>query len=287
MHLETFLYMLLQSDKTLPPPGVKPDFKELAHDGRKKSSPNPWVIIPPRTVTIGQNESTGFFAWDNEKPMRSADVSSFEAKARPLTNGDYAKYLAESGSIAHPKSWIIDMTVSRIEADEFSSELVNGYSNILSNDFLQSKAVRTVYGPVSLIFALDWPVMGSYDELAACAAWFGGRIPTFEEAKSIYTEAEARKAPNEPSVSETFNGDHLWIESLHADLRGCNVSFSAFHPMPVTLQADNLAGLSGMGGVWEWTSSPLDRWEGFEVMPEYPGYTGTISIWSMITQTRY
>lgn len=41
-----------------------------------------------------------------------------------------------------------------------------------------------------LKYALDWPVFASYDELAGCAAWMGGRIPTFEEARSIYAYVE-------------------------------------------------------------------------------------------------
>ncbi len=59
--------------------------------------------------------------------------------------------------------------------------------------YLKDKAVRTVYGLVPLKYALDWPVAASYDELAGCAAWMGGRIPTMEEAKSIYTWAEKQK----------------------------------------------------------------------------------------------
>jgi L-histidine Nalpha-methyltransferase / hercynylcysteine S-oxide synthase len=59
--------------------------------------------------------------------------------------------------------------------------------------FLRDKAVRTLYGLVPLKDALDWPVFASYDELAGCAAWMGGRIPTFEEARSIYTYVEEMK----------------------------------------------------------------------------------------------
>lgn len=53
--------------------------------------------------------------------------------------------------------------------------------------------MRTVYGLVPLRYALDWPVFASYDELAGCAAWMGGRIPTMEEAKSIYAYVERQK----------------------------------------------------------------------------------------------
>ncbi|MBE3041568.1 SUMF1/EgtB/PvdO family nonheme iron enzyme [Candidatus Bathyarchaeota archaeon] len=60
---------------------------------------------------------------------------------------------------------------------------------------------------------------------------------------------------------------------LFMDLDGANVGLRHWHPVPVTHQGDRLAGQAGMGGVWEWTSSPLARWEGFEPMALYPGYT--------------
>lgn len=71
----------------------------------------------------------------------------------------------------------------------------NGHANGhgLPDAFLQGMAVRTVYGLVPLRYALDWPVFASYDELARCAAWMGGRIPTFDEARSIYAYVESQK----------------------------------------------------------------------------------------------
>lgn len=72
----------------------------------------------------------------------------------------------------------------------------NGHSNgagKLPTSYLEGKAVRTVYGLVPLKHALDWPIFASYDELAGCATWMGGRIPTFEEARSIYAHVDALK----------------------------------------------------------------------------------------------
>ncbi len=50
-----------------------------------------------------------------------------------------------------------------------------------------------MYGLVPLKYALDWPIFASYDELTACASWMGGRIPTFEEARSIYAYVDSLK----------------------------------------------------------------------------------------------
>lgn len=44
--------------------------------------------------------------------------------------------------------------------------------------------------------------------------------------------------------------------------------------MPVSQHGNKLAGQSEMGGVWEWTSTVLEKHESFEAMPLYPGYTG-------------
>jgi hypothetical protein len=88
-------------------------------------------------------------------------------------------------------------------ANGSTNGLVDGVST-LPESFLEDKAVRTVYGLVPLKYALDWPVFASYDELAGCAAWMGGRIPTLEEARSVYTHVEAlKKKEVEKKLSKT------------------------------------------------------------------------------------
>lgn len=57
MHLETLLYMLLQSEKTLPPPNtIQPDFERLAEKAKAARVPNEWFHVPAQEITIGINE---------------------------------------------------------------------------------------------------------------------------------------------------------------------------------------------------------------------------------------
>lgn len=57
MHIETLLYMMLQSSKTLPPPHVQtPDFEKLASKARSERVPNEWFDIPAQEITIGQDD---------------------------------------------------------------------------------------------------------------------------------------------------------------------------------------------------------------------------------------
>jgi formylglycine-generating enzyme required for sulfatase activity len=104
MHLETLLYMLIQSEKVLPPPGTKvPDFAAFAAQSQILATENEWFTIPESNIDIGLEdaendfETKRYFGWDNERPRRSAHVKSFRAKARPITNGEYATYLSKTG----------------------------------------------------------------------------------------------------------------------------------------------------------------------------------------------
>lgn len=206
MHLETFLYMLLQSDKTLPPTGVeRPDFENLFRDARKHAKRNEWFTIPAQTLSIGLEDAdpssvpSATFGWDNEKPQRTVSVAPFEAQARPVTNGEYAKFLQAKHMRQGPASWVLSNPNQEISISGVSQD-----SPEATKDFLSNFAVRTMFGPVPLEIAQDWPVMASYDELAEYAEWMGCRIPTFEEVKSIYAHSLKLKRQND------------WVPNGHA-----------------------------------------------------------------------
>ncbi|KAL8907004.1 MAG: hypothetical protein Q9207_001690 [Kuettlingeria erythrocarpa] len=315
MHLETLLYMLLQSDRTRPPPGPTPDFQALAQDGREKTLPNEWMKVPATTLTVGMDDPENdigperYFGWDNEKPTRQVHVAAIEAKARPLTNEDYARYLIETGQEQLPASWAVtderrhdaNSTEAR-HVKNAQSSLTNGSQKDVEKSFLKGKLVKTVYGAIALEYALAWPVMASYNELAGCAKWMGGRIPTADEVRSIYSYVDLTKSKAAEKVQakkiSAVNG-HLSNDGveetppsalalkgssgierkpdpkgLFADLEGCNVGFSNFHPTPVTQLGNQLCGRGEMGGAWEWTSSTLEEHGGFRAMDSYRGYTG-------------
>lgn len=306
MHLETLLYMLLQSDKTLPPTNFTPDFEGEAKFSKASRVPNQWFNIPKQSITIGitdpEDNSNGdcHFGWDNEKPIRKVTVPAFQAQGRAITNEEFALYLEQTHHSNIPASWSVNS--KKKTPTNGHTNVTNGYTNgvtkshseTLSKSYLEGKSVRTVYGLVPLEFALDWPVFASYDELAGCAAWMGGRIPTFEEARSIYShvnsltlkEAEQHLVKTVPAVNGHLvnNGveesppsqllqNRESSKELFTSLHDTNVGFKHWHPVPITGNGDKLAGQADMGGVWEWTSSPLAEYEGFEPMKLYPAYT--------------
>lgn len=304
MHLETLLYMLIQSEKTLAPPDTpKPNFAPLGRSAQAQGVSNEWITVPENVITIGMDdpETTGgpcrYFGWDVEKPSSKVQVSAFSAKARPISIEDYAHYLHETGSDKFPASWNIDANANgHTNGNSHTNGELNGNSST-SSVFLQGKTVKTVYGPVALAFASEWPVSASYDELLGCAKWMGGRIPSLEEVRSIYRYAEQSQAATKNALNNTIpavNG-HLINDGVEEsppagqsapgagagpnpldtfiDLKDCNVGFQHWHPTPVTQLGGKLCGQSNMGGVWEWTSTPLSKRDGFEPMPLYPAYS--------------
>lgn len=57
MHIETLLYMMLQSGKVLPPPGsARPDFEKMAKQAYAARVPNEWFDIPEQTITLGMDD---------------------------------------------------------------------------------------------------------------------------------------------------------------------------------------------------------------------------------------
>jgi hypothetical protein len=85
----------------------------------------------------------------------------------------------------------------------------------------------------------------------------------------------AESPPSEPlsngasSAVSTLDPHNLFI-----DLEGTNVGFKHWHPISVVDKGGQLCGQADLGGVWEWTSTVLEKHDKFEPMALYPGYTG-------------
>lgn len=217
MHLETFLYMLIQSERILPPPGTgRPDFKALADQARYNRVENKWHQIPTQKVRIGLDDAENYlgpdryFGWDNERPSRTIPVKAFEAQSRPISNGEYAHFLEATHKNSVPASWTTGYSAGQQlnginGSTNGSTNGANHSLTVASAGYIEDKAIRTVYGLIPLKYTLDWPVMASYDELAAYAKWSNGRIPTLEEARSIYSYVESTKGALEQSPSKLIS----------------------------------------------------------------------------------
>lgn len=260
LHMETLLYMLVQSSNTLAPSGfIAPDWALLARqwdamDARLggQGAREQLLHFKPDVITLGHNDvdSEDFdfiaskpsksvsdlnaqlgkpeFGWDNESPERQVKVDAFSIAAAPITNEQYLEFLLATSSKEHPSSWIMKGEIPY---------------------------VKTVYGAVDFRVAHLWPVQASATQLAAYAEWKGGRLPTQGELRRFL---DATSGPNV------------------TDRPGTNIGFRNWHPIPSQLSRPDHDGtiLAGHnGGVWEWTSSLFSSHEGFQNSAIYPGYS--------------
>ena len=97
---------------------------------------------------------------------------------------------------------------------------------------------------------------------------------TNEVRSHLVNDGVEETPPSRPSVDGSSADASPNPNELFVNLDEANVGFKHWHPMPVTQDGGKLAGLGEMGGLWEWTSSALEKQEGFEPMKLYPAYSG-------------
>ncbi|KAF5547030.1 hypothetical protein FPHYL_10322 [Fusarium phyllophilum] len=235
LHAETFLFMTIQSPNVLPPPDLpRPDFAKLAKEAASRRLQNQWIKVPEQTFTIGYHDLESddgpnrFFAWDNEREPYEIPVPQIEAQGRPVSNGEYAKYLVDVKEPQIPAIW---------------SKARDARSDEDYTTFVARHSIKTVWGPVPLSQALDWPVMASFDEAERYSQWAGARLPTLNELRSIHEYVEHRRdAPN----SKVNHQLHTDPKAIFVDLSDTNSGFQNFHPMGITHKGD-LCGLGDTG----------------------------------------
>jgi gamma-glutamyl hercynylcysteine S-oxide synthase len=204
------------------------------------------VLVPGGPFVLGVDAADEPFSLDNERPAHVVDVPAFRIGRVPVTNGEYAAFVADGGYDT-PRWWSGRGWAHRQEA---GLERPQYWS--------PGGTVRTRFGVLEEI-PPDEPVQHvTWFEAEAYAAWAGARLPT---------EAEWEKA----AVWDPATGRRRrwpWGEAAPtpalADLGG-----SALRPAPVGAYPGGASAYGAeqmVGDVWEWTSSGFEAWPGFTPM---------------------
>jgi iron(II)-dependent oxidoreductase len=211
------------------------------------------VLVPAGRFPMGT--STEAWALDNERPAHDVQVAAFFLDTTPVTNGQFAAFL-DAGGYDDDRWWSAGGWSHRHRAN-LSAPLF--WFRDDDGDWY-----RRSFGTV-LPVVVDEPVVHvSYYEAEAYAAWAGRRLPT---------EAEWEKAARwDPDTQRSRR--YPWGD---ADPTPTHANLGQDHLRPA-LAGSYPAGASPlgihqlMGDVWEWTSSTLSPYPGFQAFP-YDEYT--------------
>ncbi|CDO77155.1 hypothetical protein BN946_scf184657.g30 [Trametes cinnabarina] len=239
-HAETLLYMLLQraGTGTIPPIGFVPPVWDVLEE-TWNSHPEPvsdTVTLGPEVIALGHD--------DDEADDDSTDVYGHafgwdnEHPERKVTVG---KFKIEWRPITNGQFYEFYMHDGKnLENVKFPASWVEMDGQVF---------VRTLYGPIPIKTAWKWPLITSFDNLSTYASVKGGRIPTEPELRLFFDKFECG-----------YEG-------------GANVGFRNWQPVPATSGGHKDGGKGHNGGVWEWTSTVLDKHDGFVPSKLYPGYS--------------
>ena len=252
-HQETLAYLLHLLD-----PAKKTRPRELhLPDGKTDIQPaGKMVTIPAGAVVVGATGND--FAYDNEYPAHSVEVSAFRIDVHPTTNAEYLNFI-EAGGYARDEFWSEEGRAWR-DKENITAPL---YWQTSSEGF----TTRTMFDAQAPLDS-HHPVSGvSWYEAEAYARFAGKRLPTeaeWERAASGSPDGDASIIKRrfawgdaEPDASLCNFGNHVWETTpVGAYPRGA----SAFGALDMT------------GNVWEWTSDAFAGYPGFEPFP-YPEYS--------------
>ncbi|WP_409332774.1 ergothioneine biosynthesis protein EgtB [Trujillonella humicola] len=203
------------------------------------------VLVPGGEFVLGVDAADEPFSLDNERPAHVVDVPAFRIGRVPVTNAEYAAFVADGG-YRDDRWWSGRGRAHRDEA------------GLTAPMYWRPEGTRTRFGVVEEL-PPDEPVQHvTYFEAEAYAAWAGARLPT---------EAEWEKAAAwDPALGRRRRfpwGDTEPTAAL-ANLDGLSLRPAPAGAYPAGASAYGVEQL--MGDVWEWTSSPFTAWPGFRPM---------------------
>lgn len=210
---------------------------------------NELLSVPGGEVRLGKSKDHPLYGWDNEFGSHNFVVADFATSKYLVSNREYLEFV-EAGGYRQQEYWTEEGWRWR---DYCGTEMPLFWIKTDSGFLLRTMA-REIDMP------WDWPVEVNYLEAKAFCNWKATtsglpiRLPTEDE---WYRLRDLHQIPDQPwweRAPGNLNLEH-WASS-------CPVNRFAFGDF-----------FDIIGNVWQWTETPINGFNGFEVHPCYDDFS--------------
>jgi 5-histidylcysteine sulfoxide synthase/putative 4-mercaptohistidine N1-methyltranferase len=246
IHLETSAVLL----RELPLGMVKfhPLWGNLCQQ-RGEAPKNKLLPVAGGKVTLGKAKDNPLYGWDNEYGHASFDVQPFKASSYLVSNQEFLAFV-QAGGYQTRDHWSEEgwrwVQFRQAQQPVWWVKNEQGYE------------LRTMLALIDMPW--DWPAEVNCLEAQAFCAW-----------KSTQTGTMIRL----PSEAEWYQLRSLLdTDQPYWDKAPGNINLEYdMSPCPVNKHAFENGFFDIIGNVWQWTSTPIDGFEGFEVHPVYDDFS--------------
>ncbi len=210
---------------------------------------NELLAVEGGQVEMGKSKSNALYGWDLEYGYSSETVKEFRASKFLVSNQEFLQFV-ESGGYQNSDFWTTEgwswAEFRRAEHPVFWVKEGENYK------------YRSMLEVIDMPW--DWPAEINYLEAKAFCNW---KSETTGKNIRMPTEAEWYK------LRERVDTDQPYWESAPGNI---NLEHE-MSPCPVNRHEFDSGLFDVIGNVWQWTETPIDGYDGFEVHPTYDDFS--------------
>lgn len=210
---------------------------------------NELIEVAGGTLELGKSKTNELYGWDNEYGYFQQDVDSFKASKYLVSNQEFLEFV-EADGYATEKYWTT-------EGWHWASfrKAAHPVFWVKDGDTYQYRSMLRVVD-----MPWNWPAEINYLEAKAFCNW---KSEVSGQHVRMPTEAEWHQLRNSLNTDQPFWDTAPGNINLECEMSPCPVDRHEFH--------DGFHDI--IGNVWQWTETPIDGFDGFEVHPTYDDFS--------------
>jgi len=218
---------------------------------------NELMPIQGKLIAFGKPSSDNTFGWDNEYGHNTLALSDFSVSKYLVSNQEYLVFV-KAGGYQKSEFWTEEgqqwLLFTKATIPRFWVEKISDTNEI---SYWQRNLLNEMPLP------LNWPVEVNYLEAKAFCQWKNSQA-SINEKQFIRLLTEAEWLCLRDKVSDDLTSWKNAPGNINSEYYASSCPIDLF-------EHDGLFDI--IGNVWQWTESPIDGFQGFEVHPLYDDFS--------------